>query len=234
MTSAPPNIAETSDNASLLSAPVEPRVEAAAGDLSPADDVVRSRRRGMELENAIRAACMAELAEVGYGSLTIESVASRAQTGKASIYRRWPTKQELVLDSVNCVMAGPMMRLGDRNYGDDVSTRDALLELLLDVSAVMMGPEGDAMRSVMSESLRDESFSISFQCDFYDPRKQALFDVLQRGINRGEVREAALDDFMPEMIAGMLIHRILLLRQRPTKAELERVLDAFVMPAIGA
>src|SRR4051812_29188503 len=63
----------------------------------------RQRKRGAELEQAIRDATITELAKVGYGSVTIESVAARAQTGKASIYLRWPTKQELVVDSVGCL-----------------------------------------------------------------------------------------------------------------------------------
>ena len=62
------------------------------------EDPGRQRKRGVELERAIKDATIAELACGGYGSVTIESVAARAQTGKASIYRRWPTKQELVLD----------------------------------------------------------------------------------------------------------------------------------------
>ena len=47
---------------------------------------------------------MGELATRGYDALTIEGVAERAQTGKASIYRRWPTKLELVLDTVDAHM----------------------------------------------------------------------------------------------------------------------------------
>ena len=67
--------------------------------LAAAQDVVR-RRRGAALEDAILAAAYVELATVGYGAFSVEAVAARARTGKASIYRRWPTKQELVLDAL--------------------------------------------------------------------------------------------------------------------------------------
>ena len=52
------------------------------------------RKRGAALEDAILEAAYAELSEVGYSAFSVEGVAARARTGKASIYRRWPTKQE--------------------------------------------------------------------------------------------------------------------------------------------
>ena len=71
---------------------------------------MRHRRRGATLERAIHEAVFTELADVGYAAFTIESVASRARTGKASIYRRWPTKQDLVLDAF-CGKFGETMQL---------------------------------------------------------------------------------------------------------------------------
>jgi AcrR family transcriptional regulator len=244
MTAARSNIAGASDNAAPdvlvpsddileIEDPAESE-DAGSGDPGQSDDVVRQRKRGLELEAAIRSACVAELACEGYGSLTIESVASRAQTGKASIYRRWPTKLELVLDSVMDLMAGPLMRLSERDYDDTVTTRDALLDVMAQVGEIMAGPQGDAIRSVLGESLRDPSFSGCFECDFYDPRKQALVNLLARGVRRGEVRPDAADEVVADVIAGAMIHRVLVRRKEPTMAELERMLDGFIIPAIRA
>lgn len=239
MSSAPTNVADASDNRRTSDASC-PGSDASAGPADgiagqgcgAGDEAVRQRKRGVELEDAIRSACVAELADIGYGGLTIESVASRAQTGKASIYRRWPSKQDLVMDSVGCLMSGPLMRLIDREYDDQVSTRDALLDLMKQVASIMGGPDGAAMRSLMGESLRDDSFAGTFQCDFFDPRKQALIDLLRRGVTRGEVRPDAVDEVVADMIAGTLIHRVLIRRQRPTAAEIETMLDAFIIRAI--
>ena len=57
---------------------------------------IRSRRRGEVLERALYEATLAELAEVGYGGLTMEGIAARAHTGKAALYRRWCSKHDLV------------------------------------------------------------------------------------------------------------------------------------------
>src|ERR1700683_5384561 len=60
----------------------------------------RQRRRGEELEAALLEAAWAELVEVGFARLTMESVAARAKTGVAVLYRRWPRKGDLVLDAI--------------------------------------------------------------------------------------------------------------------------------------
>lgn len=236
MTSAPTNIADASDNAAAQTT-CPAGEDTGALTCSAGEDAdgtpVKQRKRGTELEDAIRSACVSELADVGYGGLTIESVASRAQTGKASIYRRWSTKQELVMDSVSCMISGPLLRLDDLEYDDTVTTRDALLDLMIRVGDLMAGPEGHVMRSVMGESLRDEEFSGSFECDFYDPRKKAMLGLLRRGAKRHEVRPEAVDDVVVELIAGALIHRILIRRRRPTRSDYEHILDSFVMPAIS-
>ena len=60
----------------------------------------RQRRRGEELEAALLEAAWAELVEVGFARLTMESVAARAKTGVAVLYRRWPRKDDLVLAAI--------------------------------------------------------------------------------------------------------------------------------------
>jgi AcrR family transcriptional regulator len=67
---------------------------------TPTPEHVRRRRRGHQLESALLDAAWDELVEVGFGDLTMESVAARAQTGIAVLYRRWANKHELVLAAI--------------------------------------------------------------------------------------------------------------------------------------
>src|SRR5215467_4565735 len=60
-----------------------------------------SRRRGQDLEKAIFKATLWELAEYGYGGITMEGVANRAHTGKAALYRRWSSKDDLIVDALD-------------------------------------------------------------------------------------------------------------------------------------
>jgi AcrR family transcriptional regulator len=200
---------------------------------SSAEEPGRQRKRGAELERAIKDATIAELACGGYGSVTIESVAARAQTGKASIYRRWPTKQELVLDALDGLLSGPLFSSEEVELDDSISTRDALLTLVQRVSALMAGAGGEAMRSIMVESLRDPAFCGTFECDFLDPRKQALIKLLERGVRRGEVRPDAVSVLVPEMLAAIMLHRSVVRRRPLSDAELVHLVDGLLMPAIG-
>jgi AcrR family transcriptional regulator len=197
------------------------------------EDPGRQRKRGAELERAIKEATIAELACGGYGNVTIESVAARAQTGKASIYRRWSTKQELVLDALDALLSGPLLSTEEVQLDDSISTRDALLTLVQRASALMMGPGGEAMRSIMGESLRDAAFCAVFECDFFDPRKQAIVRLLERGVRRGEVRPDAVLALVPEMLAGSLIQRIVIRRRPISEEELVQLVDGLLMPAIS-
>src|SRR5215813_5945147 len=92
-------------------------------------DAVRHRRRGEALEGAIYDAVVDELAEVGYAAFTIESVAARAKTGKASIYRRWQTKQDLVIDAFIARFGGPDEIVSELLVDTEASTRDLLVRL---------------------------------------------------------------------------------------------------------
>jgi AcrR family transcriptional regulator len=67
---------------------------------TPAPEHVRRRRRGPELESALLDAAWDELVEVGFANLTMESVAARAQTGVAVLYRRWANKDQLVFAAI--------------------------------------------------------------------------------------------------------------------------------------
>jgi AcrR family transcriptional regulator len=216
MTRAPVTIADAADN-----------------EVNTGQEPGRQRKRGAELEQAIRDATVAELASGGYGNLTIESVAARAQTGKASIYRRWPTKHDLVFDSVGCLMAGEM-GVGEFELDEQVSTRDALLHLARHAALSMSGSGAPAMRSIMSESLRDELFCSNFQDNYHDPRKERLNEVLERGMARGEVRAGVTSPLLIDILAGALIHRYLIRRQPVVESELVEFIDGFVMPALRA
>src|SRR5262245_21763190 len=86
---------------------------------------VPQRRRGAALENALLDAAWDELAEKGYAGLTIESVAERAQTSRAVLYRRWPTKPELVRAAVGHARQKEPVEVPDTG-----SLREDVVELL--------------------------------------------------------------------------------------------------------
>ena len=98
-----------------------------ASEHPAAEPGVNRRRRGAELEEAICHAAYEELTDVGFAAFTIESVAARAQTGKASIYRRWATKNALLMDAFCRGIPTPDGCRMAAEIDDSVGTRDALM-----------------------------------------------------------------------------------------------------------
>ncbi len=177
---------------------------------------VRHRRRGEALERAIHAAVFAELAEVGYAAFTIESVASRAHTGKASIYRRWPTKQDLVLEAF-CGKFG--------------TTRDVLLQMgrrMCEVSAEAT----EAIRVAAGEMSRDAELSAALDERVNCPKRELLLNVLQRGVERGEVRPEAACEMFAEILPAMIMFKLILQNQAVSDDALISIVDDILMPLL--
>lgn len=192
------------------------------------------RKRGNELEDAIREAAFAELTEVGYAALSVEAVAARARTGKASIYRRWPTKADLVLDSLCAVLPTPESCGLTLQLGDDVSTADALRLVARAIADVLNSPAGHAMRAVKCESTADPALARAVDERFQAPRRAAMMDLLRRGVARGEVRPDAVSELVADVVPAVLMHRVIMQRQRVTERDLEQIVEQVLIPLVEA
>ena len=203
----------------------------AAADGSPA---LLTRRRGAALEDAILEAAYDELSEVGYLALSVEAVAARARTGKASIYRRWPTKQELVLDAM-CAGLPTAQQCGvDAMPLGDQTTAEALHEIASAIARILDSPAGDAMRAVKCEAAADPELAKLIDDRFQEPRRQAILALLQRGVERGEVRPEAVCRLIADVIPAVLTHRLILQREPVTEADLTEIMDKVIIPLVEA
>src|SRR5216683_1020718 len=112
------------------------------------EPLVPTRRRGDALVQAIYAAVLAELATVGFGHLTMEGIALRARTGKMSLYRRWASLQELVLDALTNALEERATPLPDTG-----NLREDLIEVHKGIREIMNGPVGATMSAIVGERL---------------------------------------------------------------------------------
>src|SRR3954467_934748 len=96
------------------------------------------RPRDPSRDGVIRAAILRLLAEVGYGALTMDAVAAEAGVGKAAIYRRWRTKQDLVVDTI------ADLNRADAMPPDTGCLEDDLRAMLRSLVSVIRGPVGAA------------------------------------------------------------------------------------------
>jgi AcrR family transcriptional regulator len=186
----------------------------------------RTRRRGQTLERAIFDAVLDQLQAVGYVGLTMEGVAARAHTGKAALYRRWPRKEDLVVDALEHALPSPT------DLPDHGDVRDDLLDLLRRMTAMLNSPAGCALQCLMSETERDESFARLLHERVKEPRKRMFLDLLARGADRGQVRPAAATQLVAEVGPALVMQRFLADGAPVPDEYVVSVVDDVVMPLL--
>lgn len=190
------------------------------------------RKRGAALEDAILTAAWTELSEVGYTAFSVEGVAARARTGKASIYRRWPTRATLMLDAINSHLPAPAQCGFPTELADDITTADALRGIASAISTLLDSPAGDVMRAVKCEAATDPELARAIDDQFQAPRRAAMLALLQRGVARGEVRADAATPLIADVLPAVLTHRIILQREPITAETITEIMEQVLLPLI--
>ncbi len=190
-------------------------------DASAAD---RPRRRGPSKRvraDAI-AATLAELAEGGYSALSLEKVALRAGVHKTTLYRRWGSREELVLEAM-------LERAGEHiSVPDTGSLRKDLLELARTAAANAASPEVAAMaRAVAAESPRDRRLAAANR-QFWAERLALDGAIVERAIERGEVAAGTDPGRVIEAVIGPIHLRLLLTGEPVDQSFLEGIVDLVV------
>lgn len=220
-------------------APDAPAGDAPANDAPPGDAPARSaaaadhrtrpRRRGEQLRDAILQATLDELAERGYAGLTVEAVAARARTGKASVYRRWPTRVELVMAAVaHAAVPDPASPPDTGNLRDDV------LALLRRTAELLAGPAGEALRGVLSDVLDDPRRMAEIRRGTQGGARRAMREVCRRAVARGEIDAAAVTPRRVEAGMALLRHHFLVEGVPIPDALIVEIVDDVVLPLLRA
>jgi AcrR family transcriptional regulator len=186
------------------------------------------RRRGAVLERAILEAALDQLSTVGWGGLTMEGIAASAQTGKAAVYRRWPSKHALVADALYTALpdVGDVPDLG--------GLREDLLHLVLRMREAMYSQGGLAIRSVLDECDHSaaEPFVDLIVRGVIEPGKRLILEVVRRGIARGEVRADATGDIVADVVPALMMYRAKLGGRDICERDLIEVVDQVMMPLL--
>ena len=185
-----------------------------------------TRRRGDALERAIYDAVFRQLQTVGYTGLTMEGVAGCAQTGKAALYRRWPGKDDLVVDAIDHALPS----LAD--LPDHGEVREDLLDLLRRMAAMVNSPTGCALQCLLAQADRDHQFKALLHERVLAPRKASFLAVLQRAADRGQVRPDAVTQLVAEVGLAMVVQRFLVDGPPVPDDFVVSVLDEVVMPLL--
>ncbi|MFF4957261.1 TetR/AcrR family transcriptional regulator [Streptomyces sp. NPDC001222] len=188
----------------------------------------RRSRITPEREAELYEAVLELLREVGYDALTMDAVATRTRSSKATLYRQWGGKAELV---VKALRHGKPSRLGEIDTGSLRGDLHALVALEDDCT---MEQNSALMRGVAMAMHHNDDLRQAFREQLIEPEMTAFQQVLRRAVDRGEIRpDCPALDFLVHMLVGGFVTRALIENQPPTKAFLTSYLDAVVLPALG-
>jgi AcrR family transcriptional regulator len=193
------------------------------------EQLPRQRRRGEELEAALLEAAWEELAEVGFAKLTMESVASRAKTGVAVLYRRWPNKDNLVMAAIRHFGTTRPVEIPDAG-----SLRGDMFALLGAVNDAR-SPLTVVATATFAGLLASTGLTpAEVRAQIMDDRPFWSREIFRRAHKRGEIDP----DTIPAAVLTMpfdLIRHDLLMTLKPLPADrITAIIDDLFMPLVAA
>jgi AcrR family transcriptional regulator len=167
------------------------------------------RPREARVDEAVRTATIELLAERGYAGVTIEGVAAKAGVGKTAIYRRFPSKAELVFDAA----VHGLELLPPEDTG---SLRGDLAALIQGIVASLTGPASEAaIPGLIADLGRDPRLAARFQQTFVAQEDALVAAVLERAVARGELRAAFDLELAHALLLGPVFAWLHLVRRPP-------------------
>ena len=165
------------------------------------------------------------LQEHGYDGLTVDAVAMTARASKATVYRRWPSKAELVLaafiEGIRQVAVPP-----------DTGTLRGDLLRVGQLVCEQARKHASTMRAVLFEVSRNPALNDVMQRQFLDQRKALIQHILRQAVERGEIDQAAISNELWDLLPGYLIFRSILANRPPTQRTVQALVDDVIIPAL--
>ena len=200
-----------------------------AGRIGGAPDRTARGYRGpvtrTEREHELLAVTLHLLQQHGYEGLTVDEVAATAHASKATVYRRWPTKAELVLAAF---IEGVSQ---DTEPPDTGSLRDDLISIG-DTVCAHLREHSSTLRAVLGESSRNPALNEAMQHELFDQRRAMMKQVLTKAVDRGEIDAGAVNNELWDLLPGYLIYRTVIQNRPPTRRTVRTLVDDVIVPGL--
>jgi AcrR family transcriptional regulator len=172
---------------------------------------VPSRRRNLDTsrDRALLDATLTVLAESGYGGLTTAAVAARAGASTATLYRRWSSKENLVIAAASTF--APELATSPSTgtlHGD-------LRALLRDVAIALSGAGGRLIRALIGEAAHNLGLADALATVFLTPVRRRVDESVERAVNRGQIAPIDDADLPGDLVIGLMVSRFLLTPMLP-------------------
>ncbi|MFK3978860.1 TetR/AcrR family transcriptional regulator [Micromonospora sp. NPDC050397] len=187
--------------------------------------VERARRLGSEREQAILRATYELLAETGFEGLRMDAVAARAHASKATLYRHWPTKAELVTDAVRACKAadGPLPDTGTL-HGD-------LVAWFWDITRIIISEEGPLLAGVATALQHDSEFAVQMR-QMRESRVPLAEIICERALARGELTPGYDARLIDEIVPALVFMRRFALGEPVDEAFIDHLVDDIILPLL--
>lgn len=181
-----------------------------------------------EREQAILGATLELLAEDGYEALRMDAVAARAKASKATLYRHWPGKADLVVAAIKCFKDEDLMHIDDTG-----SLRGDLIATLKGVRELMSGPTGQIMSGLLVAVQKDAELAEAVRTSMLEDKDGVTQRMLDRAIARGEVPADIDATLFTEVAPSMLFMRIFVYGDSVDDAYLDHLTDDILIPLLA-
>ncbi|MDZ8031401.1 TetR/AcrR family transcriptional regulator [Nostoc sp. DedSLP04] len=185
------------------------------------------RPRSIHADQAILQATLDLLAEVGYESMSIEAIASRAGVGKTTIYRRYTSKEELVADAIESLRDDLAIPDTGSFWGD--------MDILIKNAAKKIdSPLGrQTLALIVSTASSNPQFAEVYWTKYTKLRREAFSKILKRAKSRGEIHNNADVDLIIDLVSGSLYYALIFKpTAEPVEAYMRRTIN-LLLKGIG-
>ena len=183
------------------------------------------RPRSEKARNAVIRSTLVLLKRVGFEELAIESVAARASVGKATIYRWWSNKAELVIDAFAFAVEDEL------RFPSAQSVLESIHRQMVRWAPIFRSPLGQIVAAVIGAGQSDPEILEAFRAHWVEPRRVEARKLLRQAIKDGEIRGDLSPDEVLDLLYGPLYLR-LLLRHAPLDEDFVNTVFNVVRPAL--
>ena len=176
-------------------------------------------------ERELLAVTLRLLQEHGYERLTLDEVAAAGRASKATMYRRWPTKAELVL-------AAFIEGVSQDAVPPDTGTLREDLIAIGDTVCAQAKEHSATFRAVLGEVSRNPELNDAMQEQLFDQRRAMMKQVVKRAVDRGEIGADAANSELWDLLPGYLIYRTVIQNRLPTRRTVRTLVDDVIMPSL--
>jgi AcrR family transcriptional regulator len=187
----------------------------------------KGRRRGKVLETAIFEIVLRELTETGYVSFSIERVAVRAGTSKPVIYRRWPTRAQLVYAALRATRPVYSSEAPDTGtvWGD-------LMVILRRISKMVDELSPEVIFGLTAELLHEGDSPLF--AEVHERNAKIMAQILKRGVERGEIAAEKLTPRVAALPFDLVRYQLMVLQQPLSAKDIKEIIDRIFLPLVRA